>query len=152
MKSMQEKRRKGPLLSRPDHDIRLSLFPEKQFHAVVDFEKARSARSGKPCLLMLLGIAGFGAEKDGFVKELTRTLFSVTREIDLKGWWRTDSQIGILFTGVDALSPPALDQAQTLIKHKILAALRAKIGDRVTERIYLSWSLLPESFLATHEA
>ncbi len=149
---MQEKRRKRPLLSGPDHDIGLGLFPEKDFHAVVDVEEARSARSGKPCLLMLLSLAGLGAGKTDFERELTRTLFSVTREIDLKGWWRTDSQIGILFTEVNVLSPDALHQAQWILKGKILTALQARFGDRATERITISWSIFPQSFLVARGA
>jgi hypothetical protein len=152
MKSMQEKQRKRFLLSGPDRGIRLGLFPQKHFHAVVDFEERKSARSGKPCLLMLLSIAGLGTEKNGFERDLARTLFSVTREIDLKGWWRTDSQIGILFTEVDVLSPDALHEAQRTIKRKVLTALQERFGNKATECITISWSVFPESFLEAREA
>ena len=131
-------------------DPLLSLFTEKDFRAVLDLEEARSARSGKLCLLMLLGITGFEqSDKNSLVSNLTRTLFSLTRETDLKGWWRTDSQIGILFTEVDVLSPVTLNEAQTVIKHKILTALRARLGDTAADRITISWSVFPKSFLET---
>ena len=134
----------------PYRDPHFSLFTEKDFRAVLDLEEARSARSGKPCLLMLLGIAGFEqSDKNGLVSNLTRTLFSLTRETDLKGWWRTDSQIGILFTEVDVPSPAALNEAQTLIKHKILTGLRARLGDTAADRIAISWSVFPKSFSET---
>ena len=150
---MRKERKKRPGLSGPNGDAHFSLFTEKHFRAALNLEEARSARSGKPCLLMLLGIAGFEqAEKDGFVSELTRTLFSVTRETDLKGWWHTDSQIGILFTELDLLNPSSLNEAQRLIKRKILAALRARVGDVATELISISWSVFPKPFLAAREA
>ncbi len=129
-----------------------SLFTEKHFHAAVDFEEARCTRSGKQCLLMLLGVERFEqADKNRFVSELTRTLSSLTRETDLKGWWRTDAQIGVLFTEVDALSPAALYEVETVIKRKILGALRARVGETVIERIAISWSLFPKSLLKTRE-
>ena len=131
-------------------DPHFSLLTENDFRAVLDLEEARSARSGKPCLLMLLGIAGFEqSDKNSLVSDLTRALFSLTRETDLKGWWRTDSQIGILFTEVDVPSPVALNEAQTVIKHKILTALRARLGDTAADRITISWSVFPKSFLET---
>ncbi len=101
---------------------------------------------------MLLSIAGLGEEKNGFERELTRTLFSVTRETDLKGWWRPDSQIGILFTEVGVLSPDALHQAQWILKRKVLTALQARFGNMATERIAISWSIFSKSFLVASGA
>jgi hypothetical protein len=148
-KSMRQAARKIYGLS-PYRGPHSSLFTEKDFRAVLDLEEARSARSGKPCLLMLLGIAGFEqSDKNGLVSNLTRALFSLTRETDPKGWWRTDSQIGILFTEVDVPSPAALNEAQTAIKHKILTALRARLGDTAADRITISWSVFPKSFVET---
>jgi hypothetical protein len=149
-KPMRKAAKELSRLSGPYRDPHFSLFTEKDFRAVLDVEEARSARSGKPCLLMLLGIAGFEqSDKNSLVRDLTRALFSLTRETDVKGWWRTDSQIGILFTEVDAPSPAALNEAQTLIKHKILTALRARLGDTTADRITISWSVFPKSFLET---
>jgi hypothetical protein len=140
-------------LGRRSRDSHLSLFTEREFHGVLDREAVRSSRSGKSCLLMLLGIADFEqADKNGFVPELARTLFSVTRETDLKGWWHTGSQIGILFTDVDAPTPAALHEAQRVIKHKILAALRARVGDMAAERIAISWSASPRPSFEAREA
>jgi hypothetical protein len=148
-KSMRQAARKIYGLS-PYRDPHFSLFTEKDFRAVLDLEEARSGRSGKLCLLMLLGIAAFEqSDKNSLVSDMTRTLFSLTRETDLKGWWRTDSQIGILFTEVDVLGPAALNEAQTVIKHKILTALRARLGDTAADRITISWSVFPKSFLET---
>jgi hypothetical protein len=150
---MREKGEKRPGISGIDRDPHFSLFTEKYFRAVLNLEEARAARSGKPCLLMLLSMAGFEqADRDGFVSDLTRTLFSVTRETDLKGWWRTNSQIGILFTEVDVLSLAALDETQRLINRKILTALRGRVGHLATECISISWSVFPKTLLETREA
>jgi hypothetical protein len=150
---MREKGEKRPGISGIDLDPHFGLFTEKHFRAALNLEEARAARSGKPCLLMLLSMAGFEqADRDGFVSDLARTLFSVTRETDLKGWWRANSQIGILFTEVDALSLAALDETQRLINRKILTALRGRVGHLATECISISWSVFPKTLLETREA
>jgi hypothetical protein len=150
---MRETEKKGAGFSGSDRDPHCSLCTEKQFHAMLHLEAGRSARSGKPCLLMLLGVAGLGqSEKNGVVGEVARALLSLTRETDPKGWWCTGSQIGILFTEVDAPSPAALIEAQRTIKRKIIAALCSRVGDAAAERITISWTVFPNSFLESQEA
>ena len=150
---MRETGKKEPGFSGPDRDPHCGLYTEKQFRAMLHLEAGRSARSGKPCLLMLLGVTGLEQpEKSRFVGEIARTLFSLTRETDPKGWWRTGSQIGILFTEVDAVGPAALTEAQRTIKRKILAALRSRVGDTAAERIPISWSVFHNPSLQSQEA
>ena len=89
---MRETEKKGAGFSDPDRDPYCGLCTEKQFRAMLHLEAGRSARSGKSCLLMLLGVAGLGQpEKNGVVGEVASTLLSLTRETDPKGWWRTGS-------------------------------------------------------------
>ena len=112
---------------------------EKHFRELVRYERMRAKRSGRPCLLMLLDIAGLGgAWKNRYVRQIETTLSSVTRETDVKGWWLTGSVIGILFTEITAPTSEALIQTEKTIEAKVFAGLRKEMGSAVVERIALS--------------
>jgi len=45
-------------------------------------------------------------------------VLSVPREGDVKGWWRSGTEIGILFTQIDASSREAFIEAEKATKRK----------------------------------
>jgi hypothetical protein len=89
---------------------------------------------------MLLDTARLGKEdKNGLVNQLAETLFSLTREVDPKGWWRAGSQIGILFTGINAPT-----EAERALEGKIRAGLRRGLGSATAQEIVISCKVFPE--------
>jgi len=75
------------------------FYVETYFKERLSLERQRTERSKKPILLMLLYLQDFGQkEKSEVTGKIKQVLFSSTREIDLKGWHRFESVIGVLFT------------------------------------------------------
>ena len=79
---------------------RYEMQSENCFNELLRLEGRRSERSRKAPLLMLLDISHFGqdGEKWDVLNKITPILFSATREIDVKGWYKFDSTLGVLFT------------------------------------------------------
>ena len=123
-------------------DPNSGLCVEEYFHMMLRIAGMRSEESGKPFLLMLLRV---GELDDRVVREVARVVSSLTREVDLKGWWRTGREIGILFTELNAQSRGEVIAAEKLITDKITRGLRSRLGITMTDRIRISCTLLPES-------
>ena len=118
------------------------LCVEEYFHMMLRIAGMRSEESGKPFLLMLLRV---GELDDRVVREVARVVSSLTREVDLKGWWRTGRKIGILFTEINGQSRGELIVAKMVITDKIKKGLLRKLGITTADRISISCTLLPES-------
>jgi hypothetical protein len=112
------------------------LYTEKHFRALLHLEEARSARSGKASLLMLFNVASL---EDRFVHEVARIVLAVPRESDVKGWWRSGVEIGILFTEIGAPSREAFIETERTIEGKI----RKRLSSMVTDRIAISYRMFP---------
>ena len=126
-----------------DRDFLHSLHTEQSFRAMCHLEETRSERSRKPCLLMLLDTGGLvEIDKDALFNEVAKTLFSLTREVDLKGWWHTGSEIGVLFTEIDTPT-----QAEAALKGKIRTGLDRGLGGTIAHDIMITCRVFPESFV-----
>jgi hypothetical protein len=79
---------------------RPELQSEGSFNELLRLETKRSERSKKTPLLMLLDVSQFGPtrKKEHVLSKIESVLLSATREIDLKGWYKFDSILGVLFT------------------------------------------------------
>lgn len=119
-------------------DPHYGLYTEEYFHLLLHHEEARSARSGKVCLLMLFDITGL---EDRIIREVAAIALSVPREVDVKGWWRAGAEIGILFTEIDASSPEAFIETEKAIKEKIRERLSRGLGSMTAERVAISCSM-----------
>lgn len=100
------------------------FFVEEYFHEALRLERLRTERSGRSFLLMLLHIERprQGNNGDGVGAKIASTLFSSTRETDIKGWYKNDSTIGIIFTDPNGTDKNAL-------KGKIMESLRKDFPD-----------------------
>jgi hypothetical protein len=78
---------------------------ELVFQRMLILERKKTERSGRPFLLVLLNIEDLLKESkrpvDVVKQDLATALSESTREIDVKGWYRQDSLIGIICTEVD---------------------------------------------------
>lgn len=89
------------------------LFVEEYFSELLTYERKRTERSRRPFLLMLLDIDGFSISngsngKEDAVKKIASALFSSTREVDVKGWYKNGSVIGVLFTELNGIDKASL--------------------------------------------
>ena len=99
----------------PDHPMSYLLDPEYGLYIEGYFierlccERQRTARSKNPFLMMLVDITKLsGKEHNEAVRNITAVLFSSLRETDLKGWYKTKSVIGVLFTEISDIDKDSL--------------------------------------------
>lgn len=89
------------------------FFVEEYFSELLTYERKRTERSKRPFLLMLLDIDGCSISngsngKEDAVKKIASVLFSSTREVDVKGWYKNGSVIGVLFTELNGIDKASL--------------------------------------------
>src|SRR3990172_10934997 len=114
------------------------LYIEHYFNQRLCFERKRTERSRNPFLMMLLDIEEFEINKSKIIRDVMSALLSSTRETDIKGWYRHDSIIGVIFTEISNLDMDSIEQ-------KILSKLYETVGSsEEVEKIKISINLFPE--------
>ena len=74
---------------------------EENFRRVIAIERKRTERSKAPFVLMLIEIANQSAEKAALALEsVMSVLLATSRDTDLVGWYKSNTTIGALFTGL----------------------------------------------------
>jgi hypothetical protein len=77
----------------------LGFLDERFFRGMLERERKRSRRSGKPQILILVSMTGLtGASPLSVPGRLERALASRVRETDVRGWYLRNAVAGILFT------------------------------------------------------
>lgn len=78
------------------------FYPEEYFHKILVFERKRNERSNNSLLIMFLDISNFesGFTKLRIANKLIKMLSIFTREIDIKGWYKKDNTLAILYTEI----------------------------------------------------
>jgi lipopolysaccharide/colanic/teichoic acid biosynthesis glycosyltransferase len=112
---------------------------EEFFMEMLTLERKRTERSKKPFLLMLLDIGKILMDDraNEVLKKLSHVLFSVTRETDLKGWYRNGSTIGVIFTEINGLE-------NSLLKEKIVTHLSAVLNHTQVREVGITTHCFPE--------
>jgi hypothetical protein len=118
--------------------------PEEAFRNVIDREVARTSRSGRPLLLVLIDVSGYGSDKRLMIiaQQITSVLASSTREIDAKGWHTDGAVMGILFTEFGNMHN-AVDAAREAIIGRLYDSLSGFLADEV---IRIALYTLPAGF------
>ena len=75
---------------------------EPELHQFLFIEQKRSERSKKPFVLMLLDVTRLiGHPQNGrILQRIKKGLADCLRDTDMRGWYRADSLIGIIFTEI----------------------------------------------------
>ena len=124
-------------------DQNYGFFVEEYFSELLTYERKRTERSKRPFLLMLLDIDGFSASsngsngKEGAVKKIASALFSSTREIDVKGWYKNGSVIGVLFTELNGIDKASL-------REKVYSKLYAVLEMQQVRKIETTFYAFPD--------
>jgi lipopolysaccharide/colanic/teichoic acid biosynthesis glycosyltransferase len=119
------------------------LYREDYFQELLCRERKRTERSGKP--FMLLGIA-LGKipdhrERRDAAHQIASVLFASTRETDVKGWYQTDTIVGVLFC-----EPPGIvTSGRQAMEGLVLAALKTVLNPEQLQAIEIFSQLFPES-------
>ena len=98
---------------------------QEYFHESLILERKRSERSKRPILLMTVSFESIKdpRENQQIVGEFQKAIVSVTRETDIKGWYRDQVVLGVLFT---ELNQPFDGVVEKRMMQSLRAAVNAK--------------------------
>ena len=121
-----------------DHD----LFPRSVFLKMLSVERQRAELAGRKFVLALVDCQKLlrNQPQAGVRENLQRALSCATREADIKGWYRDNSVIGVVFTEV-ALAEKSIDQ---ILSRKLWNALQEVLGPQQVAGVQLSFQVFPE--------
>ena len=116
------------------------LYVEDYFNEMVYLERRRAERSGRPFLMMLVDLENILGRRDSpeTVAIVSRKVSDITRETDIKGWYRHNHVVGVIFseTGASGIEP---------LREKVTRCLLAEdaLGN-VAAELKLSFHIFPE--------
>jgi hypothetical protein len=126
----------------------MNLYSEKHFLNFLRLERKRSERSRRPFMLVVIGLKGFlrTSERREIIKDITSVLSSTTRDIDMKGWYKDNEAIGIIFNEIASNAQHfQTDQQYTL--NKVWGNLTEYLGLARFDRLELSYQIFPGDFV-----
>ncbi len=116
------------------------VYREEKFIEMLEFERKRSERSGKPFLLMTLTVFGISDEQGrrDTLSLVAETLSVSSRDTDIKGWYRRASVFGVIFTETDNIDSGTL-------REKIYKRLHARLAKPQADAVQISFYRYPEN-------
>ena len=103
-------------------DKEYGCYAQEYFHEMLAFERKRSERSGKPFLVMTLDMSrifDLQSRRDS-CRAAIEALSALTRETDIKGWYRTAEVLGVIFTEMNSLETETLEKKISQNLHTVL--------------------------------
>jgi lipopolysaccharide/colanic/teichoic acid biosynthesis glycosyltransferase len=139
---MRNPKARVPILREESLDC--GLIPQELFLKLLCLERKRTERSGRRFALMLLDAGDL--LKNSTTPVLASLIAALTvssRDTDLKGWYKTGSVIGVIFTEIAAGEDNSIVQA---LSTKLTAALYDVLSIRQVNEIRLSFHIFPEDW------
>ena len=129
----------GPIAA-PSHP---AFLDQELFLTMLRLERKRTERSHRRFVLMLLESCGLlkAGEEQGAFDKVVAALSHSTRETDIKGWYKDDSVIGVIFTEVGAAEGKSIANA---LLTKVTNALCTTLSIEQINEIKLSFHVFPE--------
>jgi lipopolysaccharide/colanic/teichoic acid biosynthesis glycosyltransferase len=130
-------------ISRPLPTNGLAFLNQELFLTMLRVERKRTERSHRRFVLMLLearSLLKAGEEQETFVK-VVAALSESTRETDIRGWYKEQSVIGMIFTEVGDADGKSIAKA---LLNKVTNALSSALGIEQINEIKLSLHVFPE--------
>jgi hypothetical protein len=122
------------------------FYEEEFFKDLLAVERKKSERSRRPFLLMLVGLEHLGPEEKGeAARQIALSLLSTTRETDVKGWYKSSSMIGIIFT--DPNPENDITCFQDMIFEKVCGDIKRMIGLDQCNRLEIELHVFPKDFV-----
>jgi lipopolysaccharide/colanic/teichoic acid biosynthesis glycosyltransferase len=137
-----------PYLPKIDHDHRkkhifdedFGFYTESYFREMLDMERKRTERSQKPIMLVMLDVAEIisAIPRKKIVEHFSSLLTDSARGIDIKGWYRFNHSIGIIYT-------EASTSGNESILKKVHVNLGLALGPQMAEKVIVTYALFPEN-------
>ena len=120
------------------------FYEEGKFQTELTREKRKTERSQKPFLLMLIDIKDLVRSKSDVslikkhdqnkrIRKVENIFLDNTREVDLKGWYRSHRTVGIIFTEIDSLDR---NFVKNKLHTKLCDAFSANLDHKITIALY----------------
>ena len=117
------------------------FFDETVFKEMLIREMNRSQRSMKPLILMCFDISGMMIPNCTHEHRILLKAFATcVRETDVRGWYRQESIMGILFTEIESASPSVRDS----LFRRVMARLVSQAGPSVLFKVKVTFHIYPE--------
>jgi hypothetical protein len=118
------------------------ILAQAQFERILWLERKRTVRSGSQFVLLLLESERplRTPPKDRLLDRIDAALARSTRETDVRGWYREDSTLGVIFTEVDDANGPTV---VALLRRRIETALRESLAFEQIKPLRLSFHIFP---------
>jgi lipopolysaccharide/colanic/teichoic acid biosynthesis glycosyltransferase len=122
-----------------------ALLAEESFVQMLHVEQKRTERSRRRFILMLLDCSALmaGDKRAETAETILFALQNVTRETDIKGWYKWASVIGVIFTEIPSADEPA---AVKVLLGKIRAALSGALTRGQATLVGISFHIFPEDW------
>ena len=120
-------------------DEEWGLYIQSYFRTMLNFEIRRTERSKNPFLLVLISIdeSILNAIDRITLEKFRETFDAITRETDIKGWYRENKTIGIVYTDMSS-------QNRDLILKKVKEGLKKVFGHGIPHNAFIKTYLYPE--------
>jgi exopolysaccharide biosynthesis polyprenyl glycosylphosphotransferase len=130
------------------HDISLKkygFYGEEEFIGMLSRERYRSQRTNTPFILMLIDtkrILHFKSARAN-ISTIASLIKNYTRESDIRGWYRNNQTLGIIFVGIEEKDIPlAMDVIAGKMKQKLASSLEME----TVGMIGMSFHIFPEKY------
>jgi hypothetical protein len=121
------------------------FYEEEFFKDLLGVERKKTERSERPFLVMLINIDHLGPqEREEVTGKIVRSLFSTSRETDVKGWYKSSSVIGIIFT--DPNPDNDITCFQDMIFDKVCGDIKSVIGMDQYNKLEVGLDVFPKGF------
>ena len=129
----------GPVAAAPQY----AFFDQELFITMLRLERKRTERSNRRFVLMLLDACGLlkADESRETLHKVIAALSNSFRETDIKGWYKGDATIGVIFTEVGADGKSVANGLLT----KVTNALCTVLSIEQINQVNLSFHVYPES-------
>ena len=120
------------------------FFNEPDFKEMLNLERKRSQRSKKSQLLMCLDLSGL--MKPNFADErslLLEAFATGIRETDVRGWYKRESIVGILFTEIESAAP----SVREILYRRVMSRLVSQIDPGALFKIKVTFLMYPEGIV-----
>jgi exopolysaccharide biosynthesis polyprenyl glycosylphosphotransferase len=126
-------------------DITSGLYYENYFHEMISIEHKRSERSGTSFLLLTLDISRCISrmKRRPLNEKIVQVARESSREIDIKGWYRYGSVVGIIYTEITEAS-------EKTIKEKLRKNLVRIFAPEFAKHISIAFHIFPQK--GTHDS
>ena len=118
---------------------------ERAFMRMIAIERKRTERSGNPFLLMLLETDNQqdSGENGTILDSIVSALQSFFRETDVLGWYKDQTAVGVIFTGLVAEDKIPI---QKLLQNRVSTLLQGKLTADQFKQISISFYFYPDDW------